>query len=134
MRSSEHKRPSATNLQKLLLKIERMYATIGSATEANLSKFPPTLAVVQQWLTVRQDFNQGLDRAQLENKAFQVIRSIADLKDHLRAAARGLQRDSDEVEQIINASLPLQLMTDLANYDKQGGHVMTQPNLLNSNG
>jgi hypothetical protein len=109
-------------LENLLLKIERMYAAVGSATEPDLSKFPPTLEVTQQWVAVHQDFNQGLDRAQLENKAFQVIRSIADMKDHLRAVARRLQRDPDEVEQAINASLQLQLMIDLANYDKHGGH------------
>lgn len=110
------------NLQNLLLKIERMYAAVGSTTEPDLSKFPPTLEVVEHWVTVRQDFNQGLDRAQLENKAFQVIRSIADLKDHLRSAARRLGQDPNEVEQTINASLPLQLMIDLSNLDKHGAH------------
>lgn len=109
------------NLQNLLLKIERMYAAVGSTTEPDLSKFPPTLEV-GRCVTVRQDFNQGLDRAQLENKAFQVIRSIADMKDHLRAAARRLQRDPSEVEQAIETSLPLQLMIDLANFDKHGAH------------
>lgn len=110
------------NLQQLLLKIERMYAAVGSATEPDLSKFPPTFDVAEQSVMVRQDFNQGLDRAQLENKAFQVIRSIADMKDHLRAAARRVGRDPDEVEQAIEASLPLQLVIDLANFDKHGAH------------
>ena len=110
------------DLNSLVLMIERMYAAVGSATEPDLSKFPSMLEVTRQWVTVRQDFNQGLDRAQLENKAFQVVRSIADMKDHLRAAARRLQRGPDEVERVINASLPLQLMIDLANLDEHGKH------------
>lgn len=55
---------------------------------------------------VRQDFNAGFPEEQLLNLAYQVIRSIADLKDHLRAAARQIGRDPQEVNDVVNSCLP----------------------------
>lgn len=110
------------SLEGLLEKIERMYASVGATTEPDLSKFPPIYVATPGGLAVRQDFNQGQSRAQLKNKAFQVVRSIADLKDHLRAVAKRRGRDPKVVEAAIDASLPLQLMVDLANCDKHGQH------------
>ena len=106
----------------LQLKIERLYEAVASTTEPDLSKFPPVVEVVGNWMTVRQDFSRGLNQAQLNNVVFQVVRAIADLKDHLRGAARRLKLDAEEVEKTINGSLSLQLMIDLANFDKHGQH------------
>jgi hypothetical protein len=108
------------DLSHLRLKITRLYAVMDSATEADLSKFPATWEHTEAGITVRQDFNRGMGEAELHNAAFQIIRTIADLKDHLRAAARRLGFDPEDVESIIDNSLPLQLMLDLANWDKHG--------------
>lgn len=110
------------DLMDLHFKIDRLYQAVASATEADLSKFPPIVKVVGNWITVRQDFNRELNQAQMTNVAFQVIRAIADLKDHLRSAARRLKLDPEDVERSINQSLPLQLMIDLANFDKHSKH------------
>lgn len=97
------------SLEMVIGKIQRMYAAVGAATESDLSSFPPMIQLTKNSITMRQDFNQNQSRPELDNKAFLVIRSIADMKDHLRAAARRIQREPDEVEEAINASLPLQL-------------------------
>jgi hypothetical protein len=110
------------DLTALQAKIERLYEAAASTTESDLAKFPPLIEAVGNWITLRQDFNRGLNQAQLNNAAYQVVRAIADLKDHLRRAARHLKFDAEEVEKTINASVPLQLMIDLANLDKHGGH------------
>lgn len=129
------------DITDLRFKIERLYEAIASVTESDLSKFPPLVEVVGTWITLRQDFNRGLKQAQLNNAAFQVIRAISDLKDYLRSAARRLKLDPEEVERTINASLPLQLMIDLANFDKHGQHdkvkaqrSKTSPQLINVRG
>jgi hypothetical protein len=105
-------------LKNLVSKIRRLHAAVGSATELDYKKFPPKLFVTQHAATLRQDFNAGLSDEELLNLAFQVIRSIADLKDYLRSAAKGLQQDPDDVDRAINNCLELALMMDLANSDK----------------
>lgn len=110
------------DLPDLQFKIERLYEAVASAREPDLSKFLPVVEAVGNWVVVRQDFNRGLNQAQLNNAAFQVVRAIAGLKDHLRNAARRQELDAEEVEKTINGSLPLQLMIDLANFDKHSKH------------
>ena len=110
------------SLESLLTKIQRLHSAVGSATELDISKFPPT--VVQDaggLVSVHQDFNGGLTQADLLNLAYQVIRSIADLKDHLRACARTHHHDLADVERTIDGCLDLALMIDLANSDKHSG-------------
>jgi hypothetical protein len=108
--------------EDLLVKIERLYRAVSAATETDLSKFPPIHEVMGNLLAVRQDFNRGQSQAELQDKAFHIVRSIADLKDHLRSVARRIGQDPEEVEQTINGCLSLQLMIDLANLDKHGAH------------
>lgn len=105
-------------LKKLVSKIRRLHAAVGSATELDYRKFPPKLFVTKQAAALRQDFNGGLSEEDLLNLAFQVIRAIADLKDHLRSAAKDLQQDPDDVDRAINGCPELALMVDLANADK----------------
>jgi hypothetical protein len=110
------------DLSDLRFKIERLYEAVATTVELDLSKFPPILGVAGNWVSVRQDFNRALNQAQLNNAAFQVVRAIADLKDHLRSAARRLKLDLEDVERTIDGSLPPQLMIDLANFDKHSQH------------
>jgi hypothetical protein len=105
-------------LKNLVSKIRRLHSAVGSATELDYKKFPPKLFVTGYAATLRQDFNAGLSEEELLNLAFQVIRSIADLRDYLRSAAKDLQQDPGDVDGAINNCLELALMMDLANSDK----------------
>ncbi len=110
------------DLSDLRFKIEQLYESVASTVDPALSKYPPIWKIAGDWITVSQDFNRGLNQAQLDNAAFQVVRAIADLKDHLRNAAKRLKVDPQEVETTIDGSSPLQLMLDLANLDKHSKH------------
>lgn len=122
IKSGQLRKPRNTDmsdgLKNLVSKIRRLHSAVGSATELDYKKFPPKLFVTQQTATLRQDFNAGLSEEELLNLAFQVIRSIADLKDYLRSAAKDLKQDPDDVDRAINNCLELALMMDLANSDK----------------
>jgi hypothetical protein len=109
-------------LQNLVSKIRRLYAAINSATELDYKKFPPKFFKRDDGsYHVRQDFNAGFTEEQLLNLAYQVIRSIADLKDHLRAAARQIGRDPQEVNDVVNSCPELAVIVDLAHADKHSG-------------
>jgi hypothetical protein len=106
----------------LIYKIERLYEAVKDSRDSDLSNYPPIYEVRGNIVRITQDFNRGLNTPQLRNVAFQIIRSIADLKDHLRGAARHAGHDPEEVESAIDNCLSLQLLIDLANFDKHGGH------------
>lgn len=110
------------SLESLLTKIQRLHAAVGRATEFDISKFPPTIVQDARGLvSFHQNFSGDLSQADLLNLAYQIIRSIADLKDHLRAFARSHHHDPNDVEQTIDNCLDLALMIDLANADKHSG-------------
>ena len=106
----------------LIDKIERLYEAVKDSRDSDLSNYPPIYEVRDNIVRITQDFNRGLNTPQLRNVAFQIIRSIADLKDHLRGAARRAGHDPEEVERAIDDCPSLQLVIDLANFDKHGGH------------
>jgi hypothetical protein len=106
----------------LIEKIERLYEAVKESRDTDLANYPPIYEMRGAMVTVTQDFNRGMKSPKLLNVAFEMIRSIADLKDYLRGAARRAGRDPEEVEKVIDGCLSLQLLIDLANLDKHGKH------------
>lgn len=106
----------------LIDKIERLYEAVKETRDTELANYPPIYEMRGDMVTVTQDFNRGMKSPKLRNVAFEIIRSIADLKDHLRGAAKRAGHDPEEVERVIDVCPSLQLLIDLANCDKHGGH------------
>jgi hypothetical protein len=106
----------------LIDKIERLYEAVDNSRDPNLSNYPPIYELRGDMVTITQDFNRGRSSPKLRNVAFEIVRSIADLKDYLRAAAKRTGHDPEEVERAIDTCPSLQLLIDLANFDKHGGH------------
>jgi hypothetical protein len=106
----------------LIDKIERLYEAVKDSKDSDLANYPPIYEMRGDMVTVTQDFNRGMKSPKLRNVAFEIIRSIADLKDHLRGAARRTGHDPEEVETVINGCVSLRLLIDIANFDKHAGH------------
>jgi hypothetical protein len=109
------------NASQLIAKIERLRAAVHVAEERDVASAKVKIMETPDQVEMRHDFRGGLSDPQVQNLAWQIIRSIADLKDHLRAwaAANG---KSNDVDQAVRGSQELAIIMDLANHDKHGGH------------
>jgi hypothetical protein len=65
-------------------KIERLRAAIGAARDPDLSKIKAKVFREEGRVRFQHDFSAGMAKAQVENQLWTVVRSIADLADHLR--------------------------------------------------
>jgi hypothetical protein len=91
------------NLQQLLLEIERMYAAVGSATEPDLSKFPPTFDVAEQSVMVRQDFNASAHDQTAEARNALLFRWSAIQKNSVVPNEEIVQQASEGISYAENA-------------------------------
>jgi len=110
------------NLDELKEKIQRMYSSVEEARELDLSKFRPKYVPHGHWVRVHHDFQGDWTPTRIKRVAFGVIRDIADLKDYLASAARVRGQGTTVVDETIRQNFELQLIIDLANYDKHSAH------------
>jgi hypothetical protein len=110
------------NASQLMEKVERLRAAIHVAEERDVASVRVKITQTQDRIEMRHDFRGGMADPEIQNLAWQIIRSIADLKDHLRAWAAANGKPKDDVDKAVRGSKDLALLMDLANYDKHGGH------------
>nr|UXE45445.1 hypothetical protein Hi04_10k_c4921_00022 [uncultured bacterium] len=73
------------NASQLIAKIERLRAAVQAAEERDVSSIRVKITQTADRIEMRHDFRGGMADPEIQNLAWQIIRSIADLKDHLRA-------------------------------------------------
>jgi hypothetical protein len=118
-------------------RLNRIYAAVDQAIEADLTKFPPTVIDSEGFFSVSQEFSGGLDSGQLENLAHSLIHNIANFRDHVRHYAKLQSADLAAITAILDDSHSFQLIKDLSNNDKHGyppsngGFSGRSPQLLN---
>jgi hypothetical protein len=105
----------------LVQKIQRLHAAVGSTEDRDISKYLGLVIKPGEYLA-RQDFSGGLGDPEIHNLAAGVIRSISDLRDHLKVWAAANGRDKGAVDSTIKQCQELALIMDLANFDKHGKH------------
>jgi hypothetical protein len=110
------------NTAQLIEKIQRLRAAVRMAEDRDIASVKVEIKQTPDLLEMRHDFRGGLSDPQIQNLAWQIIRSIADLKDNIRAWAAANGRSKDDVDKAVRANLELAIVMDLANYDKHGGH------------
>jgi hypothetical protein len=110
------------NATQLIAKIERLRAAVHVAEEREVACVKANIAQTADHIEIHHDFRDGLSDHEIQNLAWQIIRSIADLKDHLRSWAAANGKPKDDVDQAVRGSQELAIIMDLANYDKHGGH------------
>jgi len=98
----------------------RIYAAVDEALEGDLTKFPPKVIADDKGFAVYQDFLGNLTASQISNLAHGYVHNIANLHDHFTRWARKNDQDPKRVDQIVEASMPLQIVKDLSNNDKHG--------------
>jgi hypothetical protein len=91
-------------------KIARLRAAIGMAADPDFQKFKPTMVRTKDRVGFVYNFSGGLTQAQIENLAWDVIRAISDLKDHLRKWAHANGRSKDAVDDAVKSSRELSIV------------------------
>ena len=106
--------------EELLLRVRRIYAAVGSTEESDPTKLRAVVIVTDKIRAMFQDFRGGLNDEQLTNYAHAMIHNIANLRDHLIKWAAQSGRAKERVDEVLDESLDLQVITDLSNNDKHG--------------
>ena len=104
--------------EELTFRIRRIYAAIDAAEERNLSALAARVFTSGKSFGVYQDFSGGLKNEDIANLAISLIDNIAKLRAHLLMWADRKGKDKSIVQEAFKASFPLQVITDLSNYDK----------------
>jgi hypothetical protein len=113
---------SFINAFQIVAKIERLRAAFQVAEEKDVASAKVKITETPDRIEMHHDFRGGFSDSQIQNLAWQIIRSIADLKDHLRAWAAANGKSKDDVDQTVRGSPELAIIMDLANLDKHGSH------------
>ena len=106
-------------------RIGRIHAALGAAVEKDMAALPATVSRTPRMIFFCQDFSGGQNQAELDNLAHSLIYNVAHLYDHLRKWAKTHDRDPDQVDQKVKQCTALQIVCDLSNVDKHGGHGRT---------
>lgn len=101
-------------------RIKRIYASVGSTEETDMSKLKAHVIRDGKRIAIHQDFTGGLSDEELDNLAHSLIHNLANLHDHLRKWATKNGKDKSKVEVLFNNSLALQIIQDLSDNDKHG--------------
>lgn len=104
----------------LILRVQRLYASIGATEETEISKFVPKIINDGRRKGFYQDWGGGLSEADLSNVVYSLIHNIANLRDNLKKWAARNGKDKTQVDTAFNNSLALQVIMDLSNNDKHG--------------
>jgi hypothetical protein len=125
--------------EKIIQRVNRIYAAIGATEENDLNKLKATVLKTDKVKAFFQDFRGELSDADLSNCAHTLIHNIANLRSHLKQWAKQNGYDKKEVEQVFENSLDLQIIQDLSDNDKHGypprnnGYSGKCPQLVNIN-
>lgn len=103
-------------------RIARIQAALGRTRNADLVRFPARVINTPKCRAMFQDFRGGASTEELRNDAFTLIANVASLRDHLKGWARKNGRDPEKVDETIRSSRDLQILMDLWDSDKHGGH------------
>lgn len=103
----------------LVGRLERVYASLEAAMEADLALFKPKVVVNEKELAIYQDFVGDLSEADVQNAAFGLIHNIANLRDNVSRWAEDNSQSFDGGT-FIAQHLSLCLIQDLSNADKHG--------------
>ena len=104
----------------LILRVQRLYASIGATAETEISKFAPKIINDGHRKGFYQDWSGGLSEADLSNIAHSLIHNIANLRDNLKKWAARNGKDKTQIDTALNNSRALQVIVDLSNNDKHG--------------
>lgn len=104
----------------ILQRIGRIYTAIDSTEEDDPRELKAVFTQTEKIKAMFQDFRGGLSDDDLSNQAHSVIHNIANLRDHLRRWASHHHQDKNKVDQAIDNSLELLIISDLSNNDKHG--------------
>ncbi|MBL9094390.1 MAG: hypothetical protein JNL96_24425 [Planctomycetaceae bacterium] len=102
------------------LRLRRLRAAIGDTEESKLEELPPRIVVSDRGILVQQDFNGNLSEEQLLNHAHAVIHQIASMTDNLKRWAAKTDRDKSKVDETLQHSEAIKLLTDIWNLEKHG--------------
>jgi hypothetical protein len=122
----------------LLQRIQRIYAAVQTAEEADLSRLPARVLRSGRFLSMYQDFSGSLRDEEIVNLAYSVIHNIANLCDHARRWAKRSGKDPAIIDEAVEASFALLVITDLSSNDKHGypprdgGRSRRSPKLVNT--
>jgi hypothetical protein len=108
------------NSDDLMGRLKRIYASLGSAEETDMSKLKAKTMSDGKCIGLHQDFTGGLSDEELENLAHSLIYNIANLHNHLERWAKKNGKDKSRVDEVLNGSLALRIVQDLSNNDKHG--------------
>lgn len=106
--------------KELTQRILRIYTAIDDLDELNFENLEPWIIRTSEHNIIRQDFRGSLSGQQIANLAHSCIANIASLKDHLRSWAAHNGQSKEEVDDTLDNSLDLQIITDLWNREKHG--------------
>jgi len=104
--------------ENLEFQIERLYAAIGAAQEKDPVKLRAKVWRSERGFGMGQDFRGGQTDAQLMNTAQTIIATVANFGEHLKNWARASDRDPKKVDEAVKASFELQVILDLANFER----------------
>lgn len=111
----------------LALRLERLYASIGQATDCDILKYVHVQRDSKWSNSYVITFDNGKNEAEKANLLFPIIEHLAKLKDHLKNM---LGTNSKKVEDEINNNENLQLIMGLSNAEKHG-YPLTHSNRSN---
>ncbi len=123
------------SMDEILQRLDRIYASIDTADEGDLTKFVPVVIQNKEGYGIYQDFRGGLNDAELSNLAYSVIHNIANFRAYLDRWAEHNGCKKAQIEEVFSSSLPLHFITDLSIYKnhpyppRKGGHSRKSPRL-----
>ncbi len=104
----------------LQIRLKRLSNALGKQFDPDIKSHTKVIREVSGDVH-RIGFSFGsFDEAELNNRIFGVISSIAALKDHLKNRMVKLKKNPQLVEDMINNCMELQLIMDLSNQEKHG--------------
>jgi hypothetical protein len=104
----------------LVLRVQRLYAAVGTSEETDISKFAPKVINDSHRIGFYQDWSGELSEAGVANIAHSLIHNIAGLRDNLKKWAARNGKDETQVDAAFNNSEALKIIMDLSNNDKHG--------------
>ena len=106
------------DLNDLEARLKRVYATIGDIYDPKVEENIKTETIVKGSHFEQRITFGHLSSADLEKTVMNAIHGVASLKDHIKIKMKKNGKDPQEVEELINRSASLAIITDLDNLDK----------------
>ena len=106
-------------------RLDRLCTKMGDVKEDDLAKFPIEVFESAGWQVGSVDFTGGLSPAQIANLAWESISAVANLRNHMFKWT-GTRPESARpaceaaIKATVAGSLPLRVLTELANVERHG--------------